>query len=106
MFFEHREYRIKDGQRERMVKLMEEEIIPFQMAKGVVVVGSFVAMDDPDLYVWIRRFDSEEEAERLYKEVYDSDYWKTEIGPQVGEMLDRENIRVTRLEATPRSVIR
>ncbi|MEE8400073.1 MAG: hypothetical protein V3S89_13765 [Desulfobacterales bacterium] len=106
MFFEHREYRIKDGQRDRMVKLMEEEIIPFQVSKGVVVVGSFVAMDDPDLYVWIRRFDSEEEAERLYKEVYDSDVWKNEIGPQVGEMMDRETIRVTRLEATPRSVIR
>ena len=106
MFFEHREYRIKDGKRELMVKLMEEDIIPFQVSKGIVVVGSFVSMDDPDIYVWIRRFDSKEEAERLYKEVYDSDYWKNEIGPQVGEILDRESIRVTRLEATPRSVIR
>ncbi len=106
MFFEHREYRINEGQRERMVKLMEEEVIPFQVSKGIVVVGSFVAMDDPDLYVWIRRFESEAEAERLYKEVYDSDVWKNEIGPLVGEMLDRENIRVTRLAATPMSVIR
>jgi hypothetical protein len=106
MFFEHREYRIKDGQRERMVRLMEEEVIPFQVSKGIVVVGSFVAMDDPDLYVWIRRFDNEEEAERLYREVYDSDRWQTDIGPRVGEILDRESIRVTRLEATPRSVIR
>ena len=106
MFFEHREYRIKDGKRELMVKLMEEEIIPFQVSKGIVVVGSFVAMDDPDLYVWIRRFDSEEEAERLYEEIYDGDFWKTEIASQVGEMMDREGTRVTRLEATPRSVIR
>jgi len=105
MFFEHREYRIKSGHRDRMVRLMEEEIIPFQVSKGVVVIGSFTAMDDPDLYVWIRRFDSEEEAERLYKAVYDSEFWKTEIGPQVAEMLDRENIRVTRLEATSRSVV-
>ena len=106
MFFEHREYRIKDGKRDLMVKMMEEEIIPFQVSKGVVIVGSFISMDDPDIYVWIRRFDNEEEAERLYKEIYDSDYWKNEIGPQVGEILDRESIRVTRLEATPRSVIR
>lgn len=106
MFFEHREYRINEGQRERFVRLMEEKVIPFQVSKGVVIVGSFVAMDDPNLYVWMRRFDSEKEAERLYKEIYDSDYWKTEVGPEVSEMLDRESIRVTRLEATPRSVIR
>ncbi len=65
-----------------MVKLMEEKVIPFQVSKGVVVVGSFVAMDDPDLYVWIRRFDSEEEAERLYKEVYHSDCRSYLRGPK------------------------
>jgi len=106
MFFELREYRIKDGKRERWVELMEEEIIPFQISKGIVVVGSFVAMDEPDLYVWIRRFENKDEADRLYKEVYESDYWRTEIKPQADEMLDRDKMRVTRLEATEKSVIR
>ena len=105
MFFEHREYRIKDGKREEMVKLMEEKVIPFQVSKGIVIIGSFVAVDNPDLYVWIRRFESEEEAERLYKEVYESEYWVNEIRPQVAEMLDRESMRITRLRATPKSVI-
>lgn len=84
---------------------MEEEIIPFQISKGMVVIGSFVGQEESDLYVWIRRFESEEERERLYREVYESDFWQNEITPQVGEMLDRERIQVTRLEATPRSVI-
>ena len=106
MFFELREYRIRDGKRERWVKLMEEKIIPFQMSKGMVAVGSFVALDEPDLYIWIRRFENEEEAERLYKEVYESDFWKTEITPQADEMLDRERMRITRLAATEKSVIR
>jgi hypothetical protein len=106
MFFELREYRIKGGQRERWVKLMEEKIIPFQMSKGMVAVGSFVATDKPDLYVWIRRFESQEESDRLYKEVYESDYWRDVVKPEADEMLDRETIKVTRLEATPKSVIR
>ncbi|HWP49442.1 MAG TPA: NIPSNAP family protein [Candidatus Limnocylindrales bacterium] len=106
MFFELRQYRIKPGQRERWVKLMEEKIIPFQISKGMVVVGSFVGQQEEDLYVWIRRFESEEERERLYKEVYESDFWKNEIKPQVDEMLDRSKIQITRLEATPKSVIR
>jgi hypothetical protein len=106
MFFELREYRIKDGKRERWVQLMEEKIIPFQVSKGMVAVASFVALDEPDLYVWIRRFENEEEAERLYKEVYESDYWKTEIKPAADDMLDRDRMRITRLAATEKSVIR
>jgi hypothetical protein len=106
MFFELREYHIKGGQRGRWVRLMEEKIIPFQMSKGMVAVGSFVAMDEPDLYVWMRRFESEEERERQYNEVYQSDYWKKEITPLADEMLDRETIRNLRLEATSKSVIR
>ena len=106
MFFELREYRIKDGKRKRWVKLMEEKIIPFQISKGMVAVGSFVALDEPDLYVWIRRFENEEEAERLCKEVYESEYWRTEIKPESDEMLDRDRMRITRLAATEKSVIR
>jgi hypothetical protein len=56
--------------------------------------------------VWIRRFENEEEAERLYKEVYESDYWKTEIKPAADDMLDRDRMRITRLAATEKSVIR
>ncbi len=105
MFFELRQYRIKGGQREAFVKLMEEEVIPFQVAKGMVVVGSFIAQEQDDLYVWIRRFESEEERERLYQAVYDSDHWKDKVSPKIGTLLDRDSIQVTRLEATPKSVI-
>jgi hypothetical protein len=106
MFFELREYRIKDGKRDRWVALMEEQIIPFQVSKGMAFVGSFVALDEPDLYVWIRRFENEEEKERLYKAVYETEFWTTEIKPLADEMLDRDRMRVTRIEATPKSIIR
>jgi hypothetical protein len=101
-FFELRQYRMRPGQREAWVKCMEEEIIPFQVSKGMVICGSFVGEEDPDLYVWIRRFDSEEERERLYEAVYQSD----DVGPRVGELIDREQIKVTRIEATSKSVLR
>ena len=106
MFFELRQYRTMPGQRENWVKFMEEVIIPFQVAKGMVIAGSFVGEQEDDLYVWIRRFDSEEERERLYQEVYQSDYWKTEIAPKIPEMMDRTKIVVTRIEPTPKSVVR
>jgi len=105
MFFELRQYRIKDGKRDRWVRLMEETIIPFQVSKGMVFVGSFVSMDEPDLYIWIRRFESEEEAKRLYQVVYESEFWRTEVKPYADEMLDRERMVVTRMAATEKSVI-
>lgn len=106
MLFELRQYRIKPGRRDEWVRFMEETIIPFQIAQGMVVVGSFVGEQEDDLYVWIRRFESEEDREALYERVYQSDTWKNEIAPRTNEMLDRERIHVTRLTPTPKSVIR
>ena len=105
MFFELRQYRTLPGQRENWVKFMEEKIIPFQVSQGMVILGSFVGQEEDDLYVWIRRFASEEERERLYEAVYESDYWKNEVAPQVPQMLDRDKIVVTRIESTPKSAI-
>ncbi len=105
MFFELREYHVKPGQRAAWVKCMEEEVIPFQVSKGMVIVGSFIGQEEDDLYIWIRRFESEEQRKQQYQAVYESDHWKNVIAPKVPEMLYREKIKVTRLEATPRSVI-
>jgi hypothetical protein len=105
-FFELRQYRTLPGQRENWVRFMEEEIIPFQVAKGMVISGSFVGEQEDDLYVWIRRFESEAEREQQYEAVYQSDHWKNNIGPKVPTMLDRSKMVVTRIEATPKSVVR
>ena len=105
MFLELRQYRTHPGQRNNWVKYMEEIIIPFQVSKGMVIVGSFVGEEEDDLYVWIRRFDSEEDRERLYEAVYESDHWKNNIGPRVPGYIDREKSIITRLEPTPKSVL-
>ena len=105
MFFELRQYRTLPGQRNNWVRFMEEVIIPFQVSKGMVIVGSFVGEQEQDLYVWIRRFESESERERLYEAVYQSDEWLNNMAPKIPEMLDREKIVVTRIQPTAASVI-
>lgn len=106
MLFELRQYRVRPDRRDEWVELMEKVIIPFQASKGMVIVGSFVAEEEPDLYVWIRRFESEEDRQRLYAAVYESDRWKNEIVPRIGELLDRDQMVVTRLLPTRASVLR
>jgi len=105
MFFELRQYRIKKGRMKRWARYMDEVLIPFQVSQGMVVVGSFVAEEEEDLYIWIRRFESEKERKRLYKKVYESETWNKHIKPEVDKMMDREKMIVTRLLATPKSVI-
>ena len=105
MLFELRRYRCKEGKRDDWVRLMETRIIPMQIAKGMSIVGSFVDEGDPDVYVWIRRFDSEAERERLYAAVYQSDEWQNELSPLASDLLHREQIEVTRLIPTAASAL-
>ena len=105
MIFELRQYRVREGRMAEWVDFMDTEIIPFQVAKGMVVVGSFVGEEEEDLYIWIRRFESGEERKGLYQAVYDDPYWTKVLSPRVGEIIDRESIVVTRMLPTRRSVI-
>ena len=40
-FYELRQYFVRPGKMDEWVKIMEEEIIPFQVSKGMVICGSF-----------------------------------------------------------------
>lgn len=105
MFYELRQYQARPGKRDEWVRYMEEVVIPFQVSKGMVIAGSFVDEEHEDRYVWIRRFESEDQREQLYAAVYDSDHWKNEIAPPIGELLIRDAAVITRLVPTARSVL-
>ena len=105
MLYELRIYECHPGQRDAWVQYMEEEIIPFQVAKGMVIVGSFVDEQDPNRYVWMRRFVDEAERVRLYEAVYQSDHWKNTLAARNPSMIVRETIQVTRLTPTAKSVL-
>jgi hypothetical protein len=104
-FYELRQYKVLPGMLDGWVKIMEEEIIPFQVSKGMVICGSFRGETDPSIYIWLRRFESEEQRVALYKAVYETEYWKTEIGPRVPEYLDRESNVITRIIPTAKSTM-
>jgi hypothetical protein len=102
-FYELRQYKVRPGKMQEWLKVMEEEIIPFQVAKGMVITGSYRGETDDSVYVWMRRFESEAQREALYKAVYESDHWKKEIAPRIPDLLDREKMVITRIVPTTRS---
>lgn len=104
-FYELRQYKVLPGKLDEWVRIMEQEIIPFQVSKGMVICGSFRGETDASIYIWLRRFESEAEREALYKAVYESEYWTTKIAPRVPEFLDRKSAIITRLIPTEKSTV-
>ena len=105
MLYELRQYRIKKGKMKQWVKLFEEEIVPLQVAKGMVIAGSFTAVKEANLFVWLRRFANEAERTKLYARVYESEQWKKVLVPKVDAVLDRSEIVMTLLSPTRKSIL-
>jgi len=104
--FELRQYTIKEGQLDRWVEWMDTVLIPFQRSCGMVVVGSWFVRES-NQYVWIRRFESEEERKRQYAAAYENDWWKNEALHIVAEMLNRDTGRtITDMQASRLSILR
>ena len=106
MFYEYRRYQARPGCRAELVALMEDTIIPFQASLGMDITASFVDEQSEDIYIWMRRFESETERQELYETVYQSEKWKNEIAPAIDALFIRANIMVTRLEPTEKSPLR
>ncbi|HSJ92349.1 MAG TPA: NIPSNAP family protein [Ilumatobacter sp.] len=106
MLYELRQYWARPGRRHELVELMEQRILPMQAAAGVDVVASFVSVDDPDGYTWIRRWASEDERERISAAVYGSAEWIEELLPAVRALMVRDRTVVTALRPTSISPLR
>ena len=64
-FFELRQYKIRPGKMTEWLEFMQNVVIPFQVSKGMVICGSFRGEEEESVYVWIRRFVSDEQRVRL-----------------------------------------
>jgi len=105
VIYELREYRVRKGKMAQWLRLMHEEIMPFQVARGMAIPALFTAVKEKDLFVWLRRFKNEAERKRLYKAVYDTHQWKNVIEPKVQALVFIPKIVVRDLEPTAKSVL-
>lgn len=104
-FYEVRQYEIRPGKMAEWLTFMDEVILPFQVARGMVIPAIFHGETDDSVFIWLRRFESEAERERLYKAVYEDPEWVNELSPKVGQLINRETIKVQRVLPTGMSVM-
>jgi NIPSNAP len=106
MFYEIRRYQTRPGRREEWVRYMEDVVIPYEQSRGMVVTASFVDDEDPDGYVWIRRFDDETHRAAAYAATHDDAQWTDHIFPAIRELLVLDRTVVTRAVPTQASPLR
>ena len=105
-YFQLRQYGIQPGKRAEMIKYMDEVVIPYLVSKGDIVVASFVGpLDEADAYIWLRRYESEEDEKRIAEAIKDDERTDGIIAPLL-ELMDRDRVVITRLEASPNSILR
>ena len=81
-FFELREYKIRRGKKTAWLKMFDEEVMPFEVARGIVPCGLWHGETDESVFIWMRRFNSEKERVRLCAAVYSDPYWLEELAPR------------------------
>lgn len=92
---ELREYKLKPGMTQQWLDWMHEEILPYQISKGMKVLNTYIhkGEDGEDYFIWLREFDDEASREKIYAETY-NEWWINEIRPRVFEHIDQDSVTV------------
>ena len=67
---ELRQYTLVPGGREVLISLFEEQFIETQEATGMIVIGQFRDLNNPDRFVWLRGFSDMASRARQLEEFY------------------------------------
>ena len=93
---ELRQYTLKPGMRDVLIDLFEQEFIETQEATGIVVIGQFRDMDNPDRFVWLRGFADMPTRARALQEFYGGPVWKAHREAANVTMIDSDNVLLLR----------
>lgn len=93
---ELRQYTLKPNQREVLVELFEREFVESQEAQGMRLIGTFLDMDDPDRFVWLRGFEDMDARKTALGSFYGGPVWKTHRDAANATMLDSDNVLLLR----------
>ena len=93
---ELRQYTLFGGRRDTLIELFEREFVHPQNALGARVLGTFIDLDDPDRFVWLRGFDSMEARAEALGGFYTGPAWRAHREAANATMLDSDNVLLLR----------
>jgi hypothetical protein len=93
---ELRRYAMQPGKRDTLISLFEREFIETQERAGMVPVGHYRDLDDPDSYVWFRAFERFEERREALATFYGSRTWLDNRTEANSTLVDSDNVLMLR----------
>jgi hypothetical protein len=94
---ELRRYTLRPGRREDLIALFEREFIETQEACGMLPIGQYRNLDDPDEFVWFRGFMNMASRRRALEAFYlHSDAWRAHRDAANDTMIDSDNVLLLR----------
>ncbi|MFD3664853.1 putative quinol monooxygenase [Streptomyces sp. NPDC058659] len=93
---ELRQYTLRPGRRDELIDLFDREFVETQEATGMLVLGQFRDLDDPDRFVWLRGFRDMAARHRALTAFYGGPVWAGS-GPRANAtMLDSDDVLLLR----------
>lgn len=75
MLLEIRTYTLRPGVRDEFVAWFENIVAPAMAAAGMRIVGSFISVEDDDVFIYLRAFTDAAERDRQYRAFYEGREW-------------------------------
>lgn len=97
---ELRQYTLHEGKRDTLIQLFEREFVESQEAVGMQVVGTFIDVDRPNRFVWIRGFKDMKSRENALTAFYDGPVWRAHRDEANATMIDSDNVLLLRAPGT------
>jgi quinol monooxygenase YgiN len=93
---ELRLYRLHPGKRDELIELFEREFVESQEEQGMKVIGTFIDLDRPDRFVWLRGYS--DMASRLagLTAFYGGPVWQANRAAANATMIDSDNVFLLR----------
>jgi hypothetical protein len=89
---ELRQYTLRPGTRDAFAALFDAELAEPQAAAGMRVLGQFLDLDRPDVFVWLRDFPDMEARRRALHGFYDGPVWAAHRDAANGMMVDSDDV--------------
>lgn len=89
---ELRQYTLRGGKRDTLIRMFEEKFQQPLNDDGVHVIGTFRDLDDPDRFVWLRGFRDMASRPAALSKFYYGPVWKAAREAANATMLDSDNV--------------
>src|SRR3954470_5620435 len=93
---ELRQYTLHPGTRDTLIELFDREFVEPQEAAGIEVLGQFRDIDRPNVFTWMRGFESMASRASALEAFYTGAAWMQHRDVANGTMISWDNVRLLR----------